>query len=128
MLTIDRAFVDGLGHSQEDTVIVEHVVGMAKALNMVTVAEGVEQEIQIERLRQLSCDLAQGFYYSEPQPPYVIAELLSAAGDEEWRPPARPGDEDDAAAPVVTVSEGQDDGRFDSSGTSRIEPPAAAEA
>ena len=102
MLTIDKSFVDGLGHSHEDTTIVEHVIGMAKALGLVTVAEGVEDDSQVERLRQLNCDLAQGFFFSHPQPPYVITELLAQTrGDQEWQPPDKTSDE--TAAPAVVV-------------------------
>ena len=102
MLTIDKSFVDGLGHSHEDTTIVEHVIGMAKALGLVTVAEGVEDDEQVERLRELNCDLAQGYFFSHPQPPYVITELLAQArGNQEWQPPAKTSDE--TAAPAVVV-------------------------
>jgi len=102
MLTVDKSFVDGLGQSHEDTTIVEHVIGMAKALGLVTVAEGVEDDQQIERLRELNCDLAQGFFFSHPQPPYVITELLAQTrSDQEWQPPSRTTDEQ--AAPAVVV-------------------------
>jgi diguanylate cyclase (GGDEF)-like protein len=102
MLTIDKSFVDGLGHSHEDTTIVGHVIGMAKALGLVTVAEGVEDDSQVERLRELNCDLAQGFFFSHPQPPYVITELLAQTrGNQEWQPPTKTSDE--TAAPVVVV-------------------------
>ncbi len=101
MLTIDRSFVEGLMGSHEDTTIVEHVMGMAKALGMVTVAEGVEEVDQIEILRKLNCDLAQGWYFSYPQPPYVITELLAQGVSQEWAPPEKPAD--DYAAPVVVV-------------------------
>ena len=102
MLTIDRSFVDGVGHSDEDTTIIEHIIGMAKALGIVVVAEGVEDERQVELLRQLNCDLAQGFYFSHPQPPYVITDLLQSIDDRgEWRPPEP--EVDDGSAPVVMV-------------------------
>ncbi len=101
MLTVDRSFVAGLGHSEEDATIVTHVIGMAKALGMVTVAEGVEEDVQVQRLRDLSCDLAQGYLFSHPQPPYVITELLGRATGQEWQPPSRPAD--DLAAPVVVL-------------------------
>jgi diguanylate cyclase (GGDEF)-like protein len=102
MLTVDKSFVDGLGQSHEDTTIVEHVIGVAKALGLVTVAEGVADDQQIERLRELNCDLAQGFFFSHPQPPYVITELLAQTrSDQEWQPPVRTTDEQ--AAPVVVV-------------------------
>jgi len=108
LLTLDKSFVDGVGISREDTTIVEHVIGLAKALGIVTVAEGVETEEQVELLRSLNCDLAQGFYFSHPQPPDVIDELLEADGNrQEWRPPARTTQADDASAAVVAV-----DGRF----------------
>ncbi|HVN52641.1 MAG TPA: bifunctional diguanylate cyclase/phosphodiesterase [Acidimicrobiales bacterium] len=102
MLTVDKSFVDGLGQSHEDTTIVEHVIGISKALGLVTVAEGVEDEQQIARLRDLNCDLAQGQFFSQPQPPYVITELLAhTGGDQEWQPPSKTGDEQ--AAPAVVV-------------------------
>ena len=108
MLTVHRSFVEGLGQSEEDSTIVEHVIAMAKALGIATVAEGVENAEQVERLRKLNCDLAQGHYFSHPQPPYVITDLLSrTAGDGEWSPPPRVDDDadldDTAAAPVVVL-------------------------
>ncbi|MCB1958824.1 MAG: EAL domain-containing protein, partial [Rhodocyclaceae bacterium] len=87
LLKIDKSFVDGLGRSREDTTIIEHVIGMAKALGIVTVAEGVETEQQVDLLRSLNCDLAQGWYFSNPQPPSVISHLLTPSGTpHEWRP------------------------------------------
>jgi len=110
MLTVDKSFVDGLGQSTEDAIIVEHVIGIAKALGIVTVAEGVEDDEQIEQLRRLNCDLAQGYYFSHPQPPYVITELLGrSAGSNEWSPVGSAAESTIAdaaaenAAPVVVV-------------------------
>jgi len=110
MLTVDKSFVDGLGQSTEDAIIVEHVIGIAKALGIVTVAEGVEDDEHIEQLRRLNCDLAQGYYFSHPQPPYVITELLGrSAGSNEWSPVGSAAESTIAdaaaenAAPVVVV-------------------------
>jgi len=90
LLSIDRSFIDGVGRSREDTTIVEHVVAMAKALGIVTVAEGVTDETQVTHLRSLNCDLAQGWYFSRPQPPEIISALLAEGGNRhEWRPPER---------------------------------------
>ena len=44
-LKIDKSFVDGLGQSQEDTAIIEHVIGLSHALGLKVVAEGIEQEL-----------------------------------------------------------------------------------
>ena len=74
-------FVDGLGQSREDTTIIEHVIGMARGLGMVTVAEGVETADQVRYLRSLDCHMAQGFFYSKPQPPSVIDRILLPAPD-----------------------------------------------
>ena len=105
LLKIDNSFVEGLGRSREDTTIIEHVIGMAKALGIVTVAEGVETEEQVELLRSLNCDLAQGWYFSNPQPPSVIAGLLEEHGTrQEWRPPTTDEDPEalaEAASPPI---------------------------
>lgn len=99
LLAIDRTFVEGITEAREDRVIVEHVIAMAKALGIVAVAEGVETEEQVELLRSLNCDLAQGYYFSHPQPPDVITELLAGNTSHlEWTPEARDGD-----APVAPV-------------------------
>jgi len=107
LLKIDKSFIDGLGFSKEDTLIVEHVVGMAKALGIVTVAEGVETEQQVEVLRGLNCDLAQGYYFSHPQPPDVISHLMEENGNkQEWRPPTKEevAAETAGSAPVVVLT------------------------
>jgi len=104
LLKIDKTFIDGLGRSREDLTIVEHVIGMAKALGIVTVAEGVETAEQVEHLRALNCDLAQGYYFSHPQPPHVIDELMARDGNRaEWQPVPRPVESDDEDAAVVEI-------------------------
>jgi diguanylate cyclase (GGDEF)-like protein len=100
LLKIDRSFVEGIGHSREDATIVEHVIGMAKALGIVTVAEGVSSEAQAEALRAMSCDLAQGPCFSEAQPASVIDRMLSGI-DQGWTPPAQL--HPDLPAPGVTT-------------------------
>ena len=72
LLKIDRSFVDGLGLEHEDEVIVETVIGLARSLGIAVVAEGVETDVQLERLTQLGCDFAQGFLFGRPR---AAAEL-----------------------------------------------------
>ena len=62
-LKIDRSFVDGLGIEQERTAIVEAIIGMARALSLEVIAEGVENEVQLAELRRLGCDYAQGYLF-----------------------------------------------------------------
>jgi EAL domain-containing protein (putative c-di-GMP-specific phosphodiesterase class I) len=64
---IDRSFIEGLSSQDPtDATLVAAIVSMAKAVDAVTIAEGVEHERQEQVLRELGCDLAQGFLYSRP--------------------------------------------------------------
>ncbi len=71
-LKIDRSFIDGLGIEQERTAIVEAVIGMARALSLDAIAEGVENEAQLAELRRLGCDYAQGHLFSRPLAPEKV--------------------------------------------------------
>jgi diguanylate cyclase (GGDEF)-like protein len=76
-LKIDKSFVDGLGRDSESTAIVAAVMGMAHAMDLSVVAEGVETSAQVDALRALGCDQAQGYYYARPQTADRIDELLA---------------------------------------------------
>ena len=85
MLKIDKSFIDGIDSSPEDRAIVEHVVGMADALGMVTVAEGVERPEQLAWLRKLGCRLAQGYVLSRPLSADDLEALLRRRQNEPFR-------------------------------------------
>jgi diguanylate cyclase (GGDEF)-like protein/PAS domain S-box-containing protein len=76
-LKIDRQFVDALGVEQERTAIVEAIIGMARALSLDVIAEGVENEAQLSELRRLGCDYGQGHLFSRALPPEKVSGLLS---------------------------------------------------
>ncbi len=76
VLKIDRAFVAGLGDDSESSVIPGAVIGLAHALGMTTIAEGVETATQGEELQRLGCDAAQGYYYARPAPADAVTALL----------------------------------------------------
>lgn len=76
VLKVDKRFVDGLGDPGGPD-IVGAVVGLAHALGLEVVAEGVETERQAEELRRLGCDFAQGYLFSRPLP---AAEVLARFG------------------------------------------------
>jgi two-component system CheB/CheR fusion protein len=65
-LKIDRGFIDGLGVDGDDYAITSAILAMSKQLGLRVVAEGVETDIQLQMLKQLSCDYVQGFYFSKP--------------------------------------------------------------
>jgi diguanylate cyclase (GGDEF)-like protein/PAS domain S-box-containing protein len=75
-LKIDRSFVDALGIEQERTAIVEAIIGMARALSLDVIAEGVENEVQLSELRRLGCDYAQGFLFHAAMPDVEVSRLL----------------------------------------------------
>ncbi len=77
-LKIDRSFVDTLGVEQEGTAIVEAVIGMARALSLDVIAEGVEKEIQLDELRRLECDYGQGHLFHEALRAQEISRLIEA--------------------------------------------------
>jgi diguanylate cyclase (GGDEF)-like protein len=66
---IDQSFVQGLGTDQEDERIVSAVVDLAANLGLRSIAEGVETADQLDRLRELGCDQAQGYLFARPLPP-----------------------------------------------------------
>lgn len=77
IIKVDRGFVDGLGTDPNDSAIVSAILGMARALKVSAVAEGVESAEQLYALRHLGCQLAQGFRFSPAVPPEEFAALLA---------------------------------------------------
>jgi diguanylate cyclase (GGDEF)-like protein/PAS domain S-box-containing protein len=73
-LKIDHTFIDGLGRETEDTSIVEAIIRLAHALELSAVAEGLETPTQLETLRTLGCDYAQGYLLGHPLPADVIGD------------------------------------------------------
>lgn len=65
-LKIDKSFVDGLPHNDEDVSIARAIVVLAHSLKLSVIAEGVENVEQKEFLAQNGCDFIQGYYYSKP--------------------------------------------------------------
>ncbi len=67
-LKIDKSFVMGMETDHDDEMIVRSTIDLAHNLGLTVVAEGVENEAILERLRAMSCDEAQGYYVSRPVP------------------------------------------------------------
>ncbi len=75
-LKIDRAFITDISSDNDDVAIVEAVLGLGKHFNMKVVAEGVEDEEQLQFLKAQGCDIAQGFYISKPMNVIAYREWL----------------------------------------------------
>jgi diguanylate cyclase (GGDEF)-like protein len=75
-IKIDRTFVAGVEEAG-DRSIVEAVIALAHGLGIGIVAEGIETAAQADRLRELGCDLGQGFLFSRPVPAERTADLLA---------------------------------------------------
>lgn len=73
-LKIDRSFIRQLESDRTGQELVRAIVMLARALSLQVIAEGVETGHQAELLREIACDMAQGYYYERPLPPVVFAE------------------------------------------------------
>lgn len=82
-LKVDRSFVQSIADTPNMLTLVSTIVSLARAFNMKTVAEGVETSEQLQMLRLIKCDQAQGFLLGRPTPvadvPAVIARFSGAA-------------------------------------------------
>ncbi|HWC35373.1 MAG TPA: EAL domain-containing protein [Mycobacteriales bacterium] len=79
VVKIDRSFVKDIDASIVDNAIVTAVVMLADTLQITTVAEGVETEGQLEKLRELGCTLIQGFLFAKPMPAREASSWLVQA-------------------------------------------------
>jgi diguanylate cyclase (GGDEF)-like protein len=85
-LKTDRSFIDRLCRSDGTYSIVDAIISMAHTLRLQVVAEGVESHEQWECLRQLNCDIVQGFLFSEPLPAAKLSSLIRRGASP--RPPS----------------------------------------
>jgi diguanylate cyclase (GGDEF)-like protein/PAS domain S-box-containing protein len=79
IVKVDRSFVAGMASDSTDREIVAAVVGMARALNLSVVAEGIETRQQAEALRELGCDIGQGFLFAKAVPAAEFEDLAQSA-------------------------------------------------
>lgn len=68
ILKIDKGFLDESVSSTRSRIIIAQVVEMAHKLGILVVCEGVETEQQVDFLKEIDCDMVQGFYYAKPMP------------------------------------------------------------
>lgn len=73
---IDRSFISEIELSKESRAIVEGIILMAHKLDLKVIAEGVETKRELEILKEIGCDFAQGYLFSKPVPKTEIEKLL----------------------------------------------------
>ena len=75
---LDRSFVSGLPADRDDAAITQAVIALSHSLEMQVVAEGVETDAQLDFLRRLGCDQAQGYLIGRPMPAGQLAQRLQS--------------------------------------------------
>jgi diguanylate cyclase (GGDEF)-like protein len=78
ILKIDRSFVKDLHKNRTDQDIAKAIIALSQSLNLVSVAEGVENETQRNILAQLGCECYQGYLFSRPEPAATVEKWLRA--------------------------------------------------
>jgi diguanylate cyclase (GGDEF)-like protein len=79
-IKIDRSFIQDLSNGAEPLAIVHAVAGLAKSLNMISTAEGVETEQQLATLQSVGCVEMQGYLFSRARPPAEIVRMFLQEG------------------------------------------------
>ena len=77
-LKIDKAFIDTVMTDTTTRVITESIIHMVKALKFESIAEGVEDEEQYRYLKEIGCDVIQGYLFSKPLSPIQMETMLKA--------------------------------------------------
>ncbi len=77
VLKLDKEFLKDFEKDSDGKIIIPSIINMAKKLKLEVVCEGVETKEQVEFLRDVDCDIVQGYYYSKPVPLDVFTEMLS---------------------------------------------------
>jgi EAL domain-containing protein (putative c-di-GMP-specific phosphodiesterase class I) len=88
-IKIDRSFVAGVCDHPEDRAVIAAMVGMAGALELEVVGEGVETEEQLAAMRTLGCNKVQGYLIARPLPPSEVPGWLRAHG-RNWHADGQP--------------------------------------
>jgi polar amino acid transport system substrate-binding protein len=75
-LKIDKSFLRTVFDNQSNQSMVQTIISLAQTLNLNVIAEGVERNEQAEFLKRIKCNMAQGYFYSEPLPDTMAEQLL----------------------------------------------------
>ena len=76
VLKLDMKFVRNMEKDEKSLKLVELIMGIAGFLNVPVVAEGVETESQLKKLKDMGCQVIQGYYFSRPVPASEFEEFI----------------------------------------------------
>ncbi|MFQ5558228.1 MAG: EAL domain-containing protein, partial [Acidimicrobiales bacterium] len=108
LVKLDKSFVQGIAGQPGRLSLASSVIGLAHALNAEVVAEGVENTADLDAVRYLGCDLAQGFLLARPGPPERVPGLEPGRPRvlrRNWRDgrPDAPETTDDLGQPIIDL-------------------------
>ena len=83
VLKIDMKFIRNMNKDEKSLKLVELVMDIARFLNVPAVAEGVEEASQVEKLKEMGCELIQGYYFSKPVPAEEFEKFIISAKEGE---------------------------------------------
>ncbi|SDY61500.1 bifunctional diguanylate cyclase/phosphodiesterase [Tindallia californiensis] len=81
-LKIDKAFVQGMETDKDTEVMIDSVITMAHNMNLDVIAEGVENEGQLQAMEHFDCDMVQGYYISRPLTEEMLGKYFEKKNDE----------------------------------------------
>ena len=76
-IKIDKSFIDEITQEKDEAQLFDAIVTLSKVIGLSIIAEGVEEEHQVDYLKKAGCDMIQGYYYSKPLYPDVFEVFLS---------------------------------------------------
>ena len=104
ILKLDAGFFRGENDTERAEIVVSETLRLAKKLNMTTVAEGVEDQHQVDFLAAEGCNMIQGYYYAKPMPKEEYEAKMGIPAQVEKKQPAQEEKENkDLSEPVVTM-------------------------
>jgi diguanylate cyclase (GGDEF)-like protein/PAS domain S-box-containing protein len=78
VLKIDKSFIDGISDETETAAVAKTIIALSDALKLTTIAEGIEDQEQIEILKSFGCQYGQGYFYAKPLSELQLEEMLQA--------------------------------------------------
>jgi EAL domain-containing protein (putative c-di-GMP-specific phosphodiesterase class I) len=84
LLKIDRSFIQDLDLNADRAAIVDAVVAIGRSLNLQVLAEGIETEDQLTRVKAAGCSFVQGYYFSKPVPADKLGRFLRPPSQQGW--------------------------------------------